>query len=259
MHEGGIIVNIKAATKYQLIDYIKSIKTYYFVILLVIIFFTLLDKVWGGGGDGSYNGFEVTTSIFLFVCGLNSFKTTFLMMMQNGISRKSMFISNAISILTASFLMAVLDRIMLLLVNTIGNTLGGLSYSGLFDAAYGYRLDSLNSFVFQLELILLTWMVYTVATVAGYFITTLYYRMNTALKVIVSVGVPASILFIIPMLDSMVFKGNISTLLNKIFSFIFGVPGGGAKPYNLILLCVLGSIIALGLSWLLVKRAVDKN
>jgi len=212
-------VNIKAASKYQLKDYIKSLKIYYLVILLVIIFFTLLDKVWGGGGNGSYNGFEVTTAIFLFICGLNSFKITFLMMIQNGVSRKSMFISNAISILTASFLMAVLDRIMLLLVNTIGNAIGGISYNGLFDALYGYRLDShnsFNSFVVQLEIILATWMVYIVATVAGYFITTLYYRMNTTLKVIVSVGVPASVLFIMPLLDSLIFKGKISTFLDKL-------------------------------------------
>lgn len=252
-------MNIIAATKYQLNDYKKSMKIYYFVIMLIIIFFSVLDKMWGSEGNGTYNGFETSTAIFLFVCGLNSFKGTFLMMMQNGISRKSMFLGNTLSILTASFVMSILERILSFLANTIGNAIGGLSYNGLFNVAYGYRLDSLNSFAFQLELILVTWMVYATATLAGYFITILYYRMNTTLKVIVSVGVPASILFIIPLLDSMVFKGKLRALLNKLLTFIFGEPGGHANPYNMMLLCIIGSIIALGLSWLLLKKAVDKN
>ena len=259
MHKGGIIVNIKAATKYQLNDYKKSLRVYYLVILLVITFLTLLDTIWGGNGDGTYNGFESSSIIFLFICGLNSFKTTFLMMLQNGTSRKSMFIGNITSILTVSFAMSVLDRILSLFANIIGNAIGGLSYSGLFDLLYSHRLENLNSFVFQLEIILLTWMVYTAVTIGGYFITILYYRMNTALKVIVSVGVPASILFIIPLLDYMVLDGKISALRNKFIYFIFGEPGANANPYSLLLACLLGIIIVQGLSWLLIKRAVDKN
>lgn len=259
MHRGGIIVNIKTASKYQINDYKKSIKIYYLVIMLIIVFFTVLDKVWGNEGNGSYNGFETSAIIFLFICGLNSFKGTFFMMLQNGVSRKSMFIGNSLSILTVGMVMAVLDRVISVSANLISKVIGGLAYVGFYDLAYSNRSAELNSIVFQLEAILITCIIYTTATVVGYFVTILYYRMNTALKVIVSIGVPASILFIIPLIDSMIFDGKIIAFTGKFFSFIFGGPEGNPNPYNILLVCVIGIIIVQGLTWLLVRKAVDKN
>lgn len=253
MHKGGSILNIKATTKYQLNDYKKSIKIYYFVIILIIVFFSVLDKMWGNDGDGAYNGFETSTAIFLFICGLNSFKGTFLMMIQNGVSRKSMFIGGTITILTTSMVMAVLDRFISSFANFISLAFDSLLYTGLFDMLYSYRLETHSSFIYQLELFLVTWMVYIVATAVGYFITILYYRMNKALKIFISIGIPVSVLFILPTLDTMVLDGWIDSLIVKFFSFIF------ERPSGMILVCVLGSIIVLGLSWLLVRKAVDKN
>lgn len=252
-------MNIKAATKYQLFDYKKSLKIYYLVIMLIIVFFTVLDKVWGNEGNGNFNGFETSTIIFLSICGLNSFKSSFLMMLQNGVSRKSMFIGNSLSILAVGMVMAVLDRVISVTANLISKAIGGLAYVGFYDLAYSNRCAELNNIVFQLEAILITWIIYTTATAAGYFITILYYRMNTALKVIVSIGVPASILFIIPLIDRMVFDGKIISFMGKFLVFIFGGPDGKPNPYNILLVCVIGTIIVQGLTWLLVRKAVDKN
>lgn len=250
-------MNIKATTKYQLREYKKSLGSYYLIVLLIVVLFTVLDRMWGSEGSGSYNGFEFATIIFLFICGLNSFKGTFLMMMQNGISRKSMFIGASITFLSVSMLMSVIDRVIAMVVDLITKAIGGLSYEGFYDLVYSHRMP--KGILFELEGILVTCAMYAAAVTAGYFITTLYYRMNKALKVIVSVGVPVTLFFILPLVDSMFFNGIIGDLVLKLFYFIFGDFHGKANPYNMLLVCIISSIIALGLSWLLVKRAVDKN
>lgn len=252
-------MNIKATTKYQLSDLKKSLGTYYLVILLVVVFFTLIDKLWGNDGSGTYNGFEFTTIIFLFVCGLNSFKGNFLMMIQNGISRKTMFIGASITFLSVSMFMSIIDRGLAIFIDLITKSIDGMYFKGFYDIIYSHRMASLSGILFELEAIFITFMMYIAAILAGYFITTLYYRMNKALRVIVSVGVPVTIIFILPLTDGMVFNGGIGNLISKLFAFIFGESGSNPSPYNMLLVCAVGSIIALGLSWLLVKKAVDKN
>lgn len=252
-------MNIKATSKYQLNDFKKSLSTYYLVILLIIVFITVVDRIFGSNGSGNYNGFEFATVVFLFICGLNSFKDTFLMMLQNGVSRKSMFIGSSITFLSVSVLMTILDRAIASFGNLISNAIGGLSYTGFYDIIYSHRKLELNGLSYQLEALFITWMIYAAAVIVGYFITTLYYRMNKALKIIVSAGVPVTILFILPLLDSMVLGGKISVGVIKFFEFTFGSPGGKANPYNMLIVCIITIIAALLFSWLLVKRAVDKN
>lgn len=252
-------MNIKATTKYQLGEFKKYLATYYLVILSTFVFFTMFFQVSGGVVSGANFGLEFITAIFLFNCGLNSFKVNFLMMMQNGISRKTMFIGSSITFLLVSLFMSIIDRGIAVITNFFTKTIGGLSFKGLYDVVFSYRIAKFNGLLFELEAILIVCAMYMAALIAGYFITTLYYRMNKALKIIVSVVVPVTLIIILPLADSMVFNGKIGNLVSKLFVFIFGESGSNPSPYNMLLVCVMVIIITMGLSWLLVKKAVDKN
>lgn len=252
-------MSIKAATKYQLGDFKKYLMTYYLVVLLTVVFFTLLFQVSVNGVSGTYLNLEFITAIFLLNCGLNTFKVNFLMMMQNGISRKTMFIGTSITFLMVSIFMSILDRVIAVITGLFTQSTEGVYLKGIYDFIFSRRMASLGGILFELEAILITFSMYMAVVVAGYFITTLYYRMNKGLKIIVSVGVPVTLIIILPIADSKVFNGQIAKLVSKLFTFIFGASGSNPNPYNLLLVCVMGIIITLGLSWLLVKKAVDKN
>ena len=103
-------MDIKATTKYQINEYIKSIKIFYLVVILVIALFGVLINTSASSNFRSTGGIEGSAMIFLFILGLNSFKETFLMMLQNGTTRKSMFIGRLLTISVTSVFMAVVDR-----------------------------------------------------------------------------------------------------------------------------------------------------
>jgi hypothetical protein len=250
-------MNVKAATKYQLYEYKKAIKVFYLVIILVMLFFGTLVSIQTSGNVKVNGGIEGSAMVFLFILGLNSFKDTFLMMLQNGITRKSMFIGRLITILATSVTMTVIDRLLANLGGLLNDISNRFVYTGMYEMVFQKRAESLNIVVMNLEAILITIGVYIAAMVAGYFITAAYYRMNKILKITVSIGVPTFFFILLPIIDAAVFKGKISAGIKRLIIFVFG--GDTGTPYNLLLTCLAFSVIAIGLSWLLIRKAVERN
>lgn len=250
-------MNIKAVTKYQINDYIKSIKVFYLVIILVMAFFGVITTTDSSGNFYGGGGVEGSTTIFLFILGLNSFKEAFLMMLQNGITRKTMFISRLITIFSTSVLMAVIDRFIVNLAGLLNDISDSFHFNGMYEMLFEKREASLNIVAINIEAIVITIGVYAATMIAGYFITVLYYRMNKVLKIVVSIGVPTSILFILPILDHALFEGKLTKAVGRMFTFVFG--GETGNPYNLLISCLIFIIVAVGLIWLLIRKAVDKN
>lgn len=92
-------MNMKAAYRYQVTDNIKAILTYYItlnVVYLLAISGVAVVVSYNNGTpvSGQFSGFEMSSIIFLFITGLCYFKDTFGMLLQNGISRKTLFIAH---------------------------------------------------------------------------------------------------------------------------------------------------------------------
>lgn len=250
-------MNIKVATKYQINEYVKSIRIFYLVVILVIALFGTLTVVSSSSDFISTGGTEGSAIIFLFILGLNSFKETFLLMLQNGTTRKSMFIGRLITILATSAFMAVVDRFIVNIVGLFNDMSESFQISGMYEMIFNKRAESLHIVVMNLEAILITISVYAAVMIAGYFITTAYYRMSKMLKIAVSIGVPVSFMILLPVLDSLVFGGKVSVTLGRFFGFVFGSKTG--NPYNLFISCIVFTIVGSGLSWLLIRKAVEKS
>ncbi|TAH65516.1 MAG: hypothetical protein EWM47_11135 [Anaerolineaceae bacterium] len=251
------MMNIKAATKYQLNEYIKSVRIFYLVVILVTLFFGGIVNFGDSSNVNMMGGTEMSTAIFLFVLGLNSFKETFLMMLQNSTTRKTMFVSRLIAVLATGVSMAIIDRFIISFAKLFTYVNENYQVSGMYEMVFQNRAESLHTVIMNLEAILITIGVYIAAIIAGYFITTAYYRMNKILKVAVSVGVPVTLFFLLPIIDMSVYDGKISRAIGKLFAFVFG--GESGNPYNLLISCLLFSVVGIGLSWLLIRKAVEKN
>lgn len=250
-------MKIKAAIKYQSNECLKTMRNFYIVIILVIAFFVFTVEISGGSSVMSMGGAEMSTMIFLFVVGLNSFKETFLMMLQNGVSRLTLFFSTTLNILFISILMAVADRFVLNIGGLYSDFRENVIVSGMFDMLYEKRVASMHVVALNLEAILIMSGLYIAAFSGGYFITTAYYRMNKLVKVVVSVGLPASIFVLLPMLDKILFGGKITVKILDMLYFIIG--GKAENPYNTLFSCIFFSIVCLGLTWLLIRRAIEKS
>lgn len=245
-------MRVKSVIKYQSHDYIKAARGYYLTFIGITVFFGLILR---GRGTYTIGGYEFLTCIFLFVVGLSSFKEFFLMMLQNSISRKTMFISKLITILFMGLILAVSDRIIILIGKLLSNISENIEILGFYDRVFKSRMSLLNPVVSNLEAIFITIFTYIAVTLVGYFVGINYYKMNKTLKLFVSIGVPATLFVLLPLFDSMFFGGNLSKFILKAIQFIFN----GKNPYNLLLVCVGVIAVCIVLCWLLIRRAVGKD
>lgn len=244
---------MKSAMIYQISEMKKPLLIYYAIIFFLLLASFLTTEVFLhiSANGTTINGIEISSMIFIFVCGLNSFKEPFRMFLQNGLSRKTLFLSYLCSLLSVTGVMAIVDTS----IGAIGHSLG--SYQSAFHEFYWQHFSAAGPgqvFVgFALSLLL-----YTTSALTGYFIASLYYRMNKGLKLLVSIGVPVLLIIVLPIVDMGYANGVISRGLGEILLLASGVKAGYNPLYPLGSCIILSSVLA-GLTYLLQRRAVIKE
>jgi len=246
-------MNLKPAIKYQLRDFVKGVGIFYLVIYLIILFLYVLVAVQINDSDSNISGLETATFIFLFVAGLNSFKNTFKLFLQNGLSRKTLFVSFSIAALAIAFFMDVVDSINHLLLQVI------MPSQSIFDQIYSVKYVSQPSYVRFFDKFVWFLFLYVAMLFLGYFVTSLYYRMNKWQKLAISIGVPVFLFMILPLIDTVLTHGAIFTAIQNFLIFAMGFSSGGINPYIFVLTCIVSSVIFGGLSLLLGRRAMIKE
>lgn len=232
-------MKIKSAYKYQISELKKPVIIYYAIIVAMMAAAAIIMAVFKNSVihiESFDNPYSMATVIFLFVCGLNSFRQQFHMFLANGLSRKTLFLSTLAAFATASVAMAVIDGIL--------DMAASLYLSGNLPTQF------VDAFVWSV-------FCYMAAAVTGIFITTAYYRMNKAVKLLVSIGVPVMVFIVIPIVDYTFFNGVITTGFYRFISAATSLLGED-NPYSMVLVNIFNVAIFSGLSWMLTRRAIVK-
>ena len=87
----------------------KSAMVYYLIFIAIVMALCIGNYV--GGLKSTMSGIEFATVIFLFVCGLNSFKSNFYFAKSNGISRRTFIKGLLISSIPLALIMSIIDII----------------------------------------------------------------------------------------------------------------------------------------------------
>lgn len=259
-------MKLKSTVKYQMIDMEKPVCIFYFILLCTLVFgFTVTGSRFVISGTivttttgSELFGMELASVIFLFVCGLNSFKEFFRMFMQNGISRRTIFISRLITILAVCTGMAVIDKGILLLGKLIASISTRISYTGLFEMIYAVRADRISSLHMHIDGFFFNLCLYLAVMTIGYFITIAFYRMNRIAKITVAIGVPMVLLNGLPILDAALLHGAVMRALVNAVTFAFGFQNGANPYFGMISLLLIAAVFCC-LSWMMVRRAVVKD
>lgn len=241
-------MNFLPSWKYQMDSMKWPLIIFYIVIAaLIILMGVSMTIVSNEGNQFNVGGIEMSSIIFIFVCGLNSFKGSFHMLNANGISRKTMFVSFVAVICAVAAGMALID-------SAIGVTLKGFgNYEPGFMQIYGIETYSAQS-----VLIGLLWMFCTnlFAGMAGYLITTLYYRMSKPIKLLVSIGVPVTLFIVWPIVDWVLFRNAVSSTFYRFVGWAFGFSSG--NPFMGVISSILFAILLGALSFWVIRRVPVK-
>lgn len=266
-------MKLKSAVRYFMKDFTKPTIIFYGVLmalfLVQLLIVTLVHETGSTGGTGQ------AATIFLFVVGLNAFKSQFRLFLQNGLSRKTLYTGFVIGIILLSAILTVIDL-------AFGWFQGlFLRYVSTYMDRFGRLYANKSSFAAIADSLLWTFLSYLSAGMLGFFLSSLYYRMNKTLKLIVSIGVPALFVIIIPLIDSLYTNGTITAFLLNIVAYAFGYGitldasnglfagvmrqffdmenGVPLFPYRAILFSVLSAAVTASFSFLLVRRATIKE
>lgn len=245
-------MKVLRTAKYHIYDNLKPIKIYYMVVVLIDILLILLSR--NENGSVRTSGTEFATVVFLFVAGLNSFRSSFKFAQANCVSRKTFFKGLFISVFPITAAMSVID----LIINRIFNifiespTLFEMTYGSYYDVLAGNvsRWTQDNSFSTLAATAIWQFAMYTMAFWIGIFVTLVYYRSNKIMKIIVSVS-PFALLILF---------GNIVRHLP--YDAIIAVGNFFVKafktPYMSSLAFLITAMVLTGFSFLLTRRAIAK-
>lgn len=232
----------------------KAAIIYYFIFICVIIGLIAVSD-----GRSTLSGIEVSTVIFIFVCGLNSFKSNFYFAKSNGVSRKTFIKELLISSVPIALVMSIID----IIINRINNIF--IKNPTFYDMAYGNSVGYIskiydgswvqsnslntifNTILFQFSLCLL-------AYVVGIVINMIYYRANKYVKVLVS-AIPVALIIL---------KGNLSmrnpslTLrINEFTDYIFGF--NPSNVFACITTFLVFTVVLSAIAFLLIRKATIKE
>ena len=233
----------------------------FFAIYSTIVFLTALACRFIEGMQT--NGSDMSILIFLFICGVVGFRYNFFFAMANNVSRRDFFLGTALSGLLPACLsavvMMVINRLISLFYTT--PTIYTLIYQRERIGVGDNQLLTLAPLPFAEEVgtILMSTLFLAVVGFAiyliGFFLGTLFYRMNKFLKMTFWI-LPWVLITAIGLLWP-VLPAAFTTGVPRFFDAAFGISSGNVWP-------ALGStlVIALALTlcgWLLTRRAVLKK
>ena len=230
------------------IDAIKVVSVYYLIfisiLVLIVTMSTAVNKSY------SVSGLELTSMIFIFVCGLNSFKENFYLSQSNNISRKTFLRGIILSIIFISMIMATVDFIINRIMNLfmLSPTIYDMGYTALRNfnsVSYSGELVQSNSILTIINTIFLTFVLYCFAYILGLVINMIYFRSNTLMKIAISVIGGALLITTLS-----------SVSITKVLKLILGI--NTQNVYIAIFTFVILFIALLGLAKLLIKEATIK-
>lgn len=242
-----------SAFKYHLSEFKKPLIVFYIIIYSIVILTTVPELFFPPMyKESTISGLELASIIFLFVCCLNSFKSHFKMLLVNGVSRKTMFKSYLTTVAVLILTVAIIDTISSLIFSSISN------YKSLYFGFYYARYRMVPEVSLQVITEGFIWRIlaYAVASISGFIITLLYYRMDKPLKLAVSIGVPVLFFMIIPFINNYLLDGEIEYFRERVSDYIAGY---GTNPYTWVMIGAAIFVVLSILSYLLMRRATVKE
>lgn len=245
-------MKLKSAILLYLFQSRWSILVYYVVILFV---FTLnVLSVWFVASESvSVNGTEFSTGVFLFITGVLFMKIQFPFFLQNGLSRRTTFVS---SLATAGLLsagMTIVTQIIAMFVQVFFSNVS-TTFFGIYQQRYAFHYNPPAFF----EGLVWNFALNLMCMAIGLFVSAMMYRLNRILKTVVWAGFGALVIFL-PAIDIALTRGQIIQFLGRALFFCMGLQEGTCNPYYAVITFLIIALLFAGGQYLFLRHATVKK
>lgn len=234
---------LKSAVLYECSTTFKAICIFYAIQYIVISVISLIIVIASGSFENvGISGLEINSVIFAGIFGVLGFKEDFKMLIQNGFTRKYIFLSTLCMFIFMSAVMALIDTI-------TGQALHLLSenYFGIFGFYYGYENIFANWIWLACVYILVLSLLYLTILIIN--------RLGKMLSIYLGIAFFGIILIVIALFN---YVFSVETV-NNIFDFLtkaMGFMADGSINYIFPVLTFLSiaAILEIG-AYLVIRRA----
>lgn len=249
-------MNIRPAFQYRFQDTLKSIGVFFaimVVLFLIVISLVSYSVSIGGKVSGNFSPFVFAATITLFVMGITTIRDDLRLMLQNGIGRRTIFVTELFVALSVSMILAFAGVLLIAIGQTLIATRSEFIITDLYQQLYTDGSNNTLSFGKHLENIALSFSIYTCVNIAGIFISLLFYRLNKMWTLIVAIGAPLLLFIGLPLLLT---RSRLGYILESVFVRILEF--ALSSPWAMFLCFLLAAIFIGILNWLMLKRAPVK-
>lgn len=253
-------MKLKHSVQFYMQEIAFSCGIYYGVNMLVFLVGGVITIGYSGEADVNVNtSTDIGTPILVFVWGLLLCGSYIKFFLQNGVSRKTMFTGAACSIGLLSAAVALIDTLVRLLLQWIGNTQMSL-YAALYRNGEMFGGDSFSTLPEVLTLWLWTTFLYLFVGFLGMLVGLAFYRLSKIGKIILGVGLGGSVMILLPLLEAAVTHGAIVRWFGRTLQFLFGISNPlSPNPYIWVASAVCLSAVLLLFCFLLFRRAAPQK
>lgn len=227
--------NLKSIIQYECMTSLKYIWIFYaiqyFIVTLIIL---LVGLIIGDFKNATTSALEFNTFVYVGILGVMGFKEDFKMMMQNGFTRKYIFIATMSMFCFISGTMALIDTV-------VGNVLHyfNSNYSSLYSGIYGYG----NLFMNWLWLFL----VYVLICSLLYFIILIINKAGKTVSICLGVGLGGIILLIAALFRYVFSADTVSRILEFLMKAMgFMTDGTINYLFPAVSLLILSAVLGIG-------------
>lgn len=249
-------MNLRPAYKYRFCDMVKGIGFFYAIMVVVmtsVICLVSFEVSNGSNVSGSFAAFVFAATIALFVMGITTIREDMRLMLQNGIGRRTIFVTELLVVLSVSLLLAVAGELLIAIGQAVTASRSDFFITDLYQILYTDGINFNLALGEHFESIALAFGIYMCANLAGMFISLLFYRLNKMWTLIVAIGVPLLLIIGLPMLLT---RGSAGRFLESVFGMMLEF--ALSSPWALLLCFLLAAVLIGIVNWLMMRRAPVK-
>ena len=240
---------LQTAIRYECLTSVKYIWIFYTIMLsIVAAVFITLKLCLGNNENISMSALENSSIIYIGILGVMGFTEDFKMLIQNGFTRKYIFISTISMFMFIAAVLAFFDTI-------IGSVapLVMTEYKNFFGLIYGIK----NQYLLNWLLLFLT---YTFVSSVTYFFVVLFNKIGKYFFIAFMVALGIILGFIVPLLFVYVIPENVIQNIFTFLSRIAGFTSDGTINYLYpIASLIIGTGIFGGITYLILRRTELKT
>lgn len=256
----------KSMLTYQIKSIAGSLSIFYLILLgLMIIVGGMSSSTLSTVVDGnivtttkvSMSGTEAATIIFVFIMGLCSFSESFCFFKQAGYNRKDISKSFLLVNIIVCFAASIIDQIVGVIIRIIVGLNEKVEFETLYEILFSERVKTLSPVLVIIESIIFFTLAYLTTILVARVIVICFYRANKNIRALIAAGIPITVFFAFPMIDTFLFKSAISKFLGELMPKIFGL--SSQNPYIGVLTMVIMTVILGTVNHLLTMRVQVKT